>query len=79
MRIDQLFADHDTGGIASLGCLGKRDTCAYQQRLDRSHRGVERARELGIGHPRQFPHQQRGTLLLRQAADVFDQPTEGIP
>jgi hypothetical protein len=44
MRFDQLLADHDAGRVAGLGCLGKRDPGAYQQRLDRSDRDPERGR-----------------------------------
>jgi hypothetical protein len=79
VRFDQLFADQDAGRVASLRCLRERDSCPDQQRLDRSHRDVERGCELQIRHSREFPHQQRGTLLFRKSADVLDQPPQGVP
>ena len=44
--------------------LDEADASANQQRLDRRHRGVERAGQLLIAHAVDFAHQQRRALLI---------------
>lgn len=76
VALHKLLADQLAGGVPRVGGLRQGDPGAYEQRLDGSDRDSQRDREIGIGHPGQLPHEQSRTLLLRQAADVLDQPPE---
>jgi hypothetical protein len=78
MRLDELLADHRACGVTRRGCLRKGEPCTDQQRLDRAYRCPERARQVGIRHPRQLAHQQSRSLLIGQPAYVLNQPTERV-
>ena len=64
--------------IARLLRLDEPDAGAHQQRLDGRHGHVERAGELRVAQPVDLAHQQRGALLLGQAADVPDEPPQVV-
>jgi hypothetical protein len=76
--IDQLFPDLRAGGVARLGGAGQREPRPHQQRLHRWDRDPERAGEIGVGHARELAHQQRRALLIREPADVLDQPPQRL-
>ena len=75
---EQVGADVLAGRVARLRCLDQPDTRAHEQRLDGGHRDVERARQIGIRHAVDLPHQQRRPLLLGQPAHVLDQAREVV-
>jgi hypothetical protein len=78
VRFDQLFADHRARGLACIGGLRERDPRPDQQRFDRADRGPERARDLGVRHAGQLPHQQRRALLIGQPANVLYQSPQRL-
>jgi hypothetical protein len=77
--LDELLADHCAGGVARGRGLREPEPGSDEKRFDRADRDPERARQLGVRHPRQLAHQQRRALLLGELADVFDQPSQRLP
>ncbi len=72
----QLGANLATADVASLGCLDEAVASAHEQRLDRGHRGIERAGQMLIGEALELAHQQGRALLIGQARDVLDQAAD---
>ena len=79
VSLDQLLTDQRASGVPSRRGLREPDPCPDEQRLDRADRHAQRARQLGVGHPRELAHQQRRALLLGKPADIFDQPPQRFP
>jgi hypothetical protein len=79
MGLDELLADQQAGGVTGLGGLGESYTRAHEERLDGADRDPERCGEVGIRHPDELTHEECRALLLREAANVFDQAAERLP
>src|SRR5262249_2553671 len=68
MRCGELHADLLARGAARLRGGRQRHARARERRLDARDRDRQRGGDLVVAHAAQLPHQQRGTLLLGQAA-----------
>ena len=78
VAVGDLVTDLCAGRLPRLERGGERNACADEDRFDGRHRHAQRVGELGVAHPRQLAHQQRGALLVGQAANVLDQARERL-
>ncbi len=74
-RPDHLIAPHLTPRFH----LAQADPGLVHGLAGRVRRGVERGADLGELEVGQLAHHERGTLALRQLAEVVDQPPEPLP
>jgi hypothetical protein len=78
MGDDQLFPDLRAGRVAGHGGLGEAHARAHKQRLDGRNRHGEDVGELGVAHAAQLAQEQRRALLIGQATDIRDQPSQRL-
>jgi hypothetical protein len=62
-------------GVARFDGGHEAEPGPHQQRLHGRHRQAQHAPDVRVGHPAHLAHQQRGTLLIGEPADVDDQAT----
>jgi hypothetical protein len=79
VHLDQVLTDLAARGVARCGSLGQAYPGPDEQRLHRSDGDAERGGEIGVGHPGQLAHEEGGTLLLWQPADVLDEAAQRLP